>query len=650
MTQTTWKLTVNGPWTSPTGWTNNDIPQNGYDVYINRTGTYTVTIGSSTATNSIDSLTLNNASATLSIVGGSLNVNYSGGTDTLTLTAGTLSLTGGSVTATNGISFGGSSAALSGYGTVAGALSEASGATSSGIITASGGVLDLTSNAASPSTGQPALTFDVASTASSVLEFDGSVGSGNTVTFLGANATALALGNLAGFAATVSGLQVETGGATTVSAANYLNVQGSAITGITVGDGTTGNEFTGVNATATTINIYDGVTLLDTISLAAAPAAGTFVDYGAAGGITGSGITSGTDIFLDNAVCFAEGTRILTARGEVPVEQLAEDDLIVTLAGEQYPLKWLGCRRLDLSRHAMPELAAPVRIRRHAFGEDLPRRDLVVSPDHSLLVDDKLIPAKLLINGMTIVQDRDVRCVTYYHVELERHAVLLAEGLPAESYLDTGNRAFFDNAGLALVLHPDFAINAHLKCWEFDACAPLTIDRATVEPIWQRLAQRAGLLGYRRPCFVLSQDPELRLVADGRVLHPLSTRDNRYVFALPAGTSSVRLTSRATVPSFLAAYANDWRRLGVAIRRIVVRDHAGLIEIPPDHPGLTQGWYRVERDDATTWRWMDGNAVVPVATTDCPATVEIQVGMTMHHRVADGLPGVADAVPVSLAA
>ena len=160
------------------------------------------------------------------------------------------------------------------------------------------------------------------------------------------------------------------------------------------------------------------------------------------------------------------------------------------------PIKWVGYRRLDLDRatrsrispHRCASAAAP-------SARTLPRRDLVVSPDHCMFVDGKLIPAKLLINEMTIVQERDTRVVEYYHVELDRHAVLLAEGLPAESYLDTGNRAFFSNAGLALVLHPEFHVNAGLRCWETDACAPLAVSAEAVEPVWRKLASRAEDFG-----------------------------------------------------------------------------------------------------------------------------------------------------------
>jgi hypothetical protein len=100
-------------------------------------------------------------------------------------------------------------------------------------------------------------------------------------------------------------------------------------------------------------------------------------------------------------------------------------------------LKWIGSRAVGG--------AVPVRITAGAFGDGQPHRDLWLSPDHAVCVDGALIPVRYLVNGTTITE---VACdaVTYWHVELETHAVLFAEGLAAESYLGAGNRAAFHPA------------------------------------------------------------------------------------------------------------------------------------------------------------------------------------------------------------
>lgn len=290
--------------------------------------------------------------------------------------------------------------------------------------------------------------------------------------------------------------------------------------------------------------------------------------------------------------------------------------MAVTLAGDERvaePVKWIGYRKVNIAAHARPELVAPVQIRRDAFGHDLPRRDLLVSPDHAIYVDGKLVVARLLINNMTITQEFDAATVEYYHVELPRHAVLLAEGLPAESYLDTGNRATFANAGLALVLHPDFGASHGVRSWDADACAPLVTEAAEVEAMWRRLAERAESLGYTAPRLATTSDPELHLMVDGRRIRPVSAQNGRHVFLLPHRVASVRLVSRAGAPTDIAPHLEDRRRLGVAVSRLVLRLGTEQSEIPVDHPTLSRGWHAVERDEHEMRRWTDGDAHLPIA-------------------------------------
>ncbi len=131
------------------------------------------------------------------------------------------------------------------------------------------------------------------------------------------------------------------------------------------------------------------------------------------------------------AACYCAGTRILTAKGERPIEALEIGDLVVTASGAERPVKWLGHRRLDLTKHPRPEDVRPVRIAAGAFGDNLPRRELWVSPGHNVAWSGVLMPAIALLNGHSVAQIA-VRSVEYWHVELDAHDILLAEGLPAE--------------------------------------------------------------------------------------------------------------------------------------------------------------------------------------------------------------------------
>ena len=448
-------------------------------------------------------------------------------------------------------------------------------------------------------------------------------------------------------------------GAQTLSSSEQFTLNASGLSGHLavglVGSQVLGSGFSSLSFTAT----VGGVTVMNQ-SFATAAAAQAFfanqvLDLGAFQHVDGLIVSLGLTLTTSTAgdgfseafllgtsnaavVCFAVGSRILTTRGELPVEAIAQGDIVVTGAGAHRPVTWVGHRRIDLARHPQPNRAAPVRIRRDAVADGLPARDLYLSPDHCLLLDGRLIPAKLLINFMTITHECERDSVAYYHIELDRHDVLLAEGLPVESYLDTGNRAFFANAGLPLVLHPAFLVNAGQEVWDRRACAPLAIDGATVAPVSHRLAERARALGYAPPVHETTDDPALRLYVDGRVLQPVTNDRRRYLFVLPAGASDVRLRSRGTVPSELVPHLDDWRRLGVAVRRIELRAGGDVMEIPVDHLRLTGGWHEVETDGATTWRWTNGDAVLPLPAAGRPAVLEVEVGMTTTHLIRAEMP------------
>jgi T5SS/PEP-CTERM-associated repeat protein len=223
-------------------------------------------------------------------------------------------------------------------------------------------------------------------------------------------------------------------------------------------------------------------------------------DSFADGGPDGPDIVSAYDLQVMNILgydipsvtCFAAGTRILTERGEVPVRDLRIGDLVRTRLNESLtPVVWIGRRRVNCARHPDPRKVWPVRVRAGAFGDGMPHRDLWLSPDHAVHVNDVLIPIKYLINGTSIAQVA-VDEITYYHVELPRHDVLLAEGLPAESYLDAGDRYNFDNHGDVIRLHADFATPrmGAADVWEAAGCAPLVVRGPILEDVRSRLAVR----------------------------------------------------------------------------------------------------------------------------------------------------------------
>jgi hypothetical protein len=144
--------------------------------------------------------------------------------------------------------------------------------------------------------------------------------------------------------------------------------------------------------------------------------------------------------------CFLSGTRILTPGGEIPVEDLTIGALVETLDGP-LPIKWIGRQRFKKDSPSWHWSMAPIRVARFALSDQYPCRDLYLSPSHSLFIDALLIPVELLVNGRSIapamMDDREV--IDYFHIELETHEVIFAEGAPTETLLVTGDREGFSN-------------------------------------------------------------------------------------------------------------------------------------------------------------------------------------------------------------
>jgi hypothetical protein len=171
---------------------------------------------------------------------------------------------------------------------------------------------------------------------------------------------------------------------------------------------------------------------------------------------TGFHIQSGGQFDGDMVTCFMPGTMIRTPRGEQAVETFKPGDLVVIAGGGVAPVRWIGCRRI-MRIFADPLRVLPIRIKAGALGEHMPARDPLLSPDHALLIDDLLIQASALINGISILRETAVAMTfTYYHVELDHHSLIVAENTPAETFVDNVDRmATFDNWHDHQALYPN---------------------------------------------------------------------------------------------------------------------------------------------------------------------------------------------------
>jgi hypothetical protein len=143
--------------------------------------------------------------------------------------------------------------------------------------------------------------------------------------------------------------------------------------------------------------------------------------------------------------CFYAGTMLATADGEIAVEDVTIGTLLKTASGEFLPVRWVGWSQVAM-RFADPLRILPIRIQAGALADDVPARDLLVSPDHAIFVDGLLVQALALVNGTSITREEDVpESFRYYHVEFATHELLLAEGCPAESFVDNIDRMNFHN-------------------------------------------------------------------------------------------------------------------------------------------------------------------------------------------------------------
>ena len=158
--------------------------------------------------------------------------------------------------------------------------------------------------------------------------------------------------------------------------------------------------------------------------------------------------------------------------------------------------------------------------------------------------------------------------VDYYPVKLNRHAILIAEGLPAESYSDTGNSGFFENSGAPMVLHPDLTDETDYPTREAGSCAPFVWDEASVRPARQCLVDRAAAIGQPVPKHTTTADAGLRLFASKRrTIKPIYGDSNVVIFMLPRGVpvrsdcchARSRRPRHARGSTIVAGLACGWR-------------------------------------------------------------------------------------------
>ncbi len=318
--------------------------------------------------------------------------------------------------------------------------------------------------------------------------------------------------------------------------------------------------------------------------------------------------------FTVTSLCFLVGTYIATLSGQVPVEHLEVGDVVLTAAGGPQLITWIGVGR-TLATRGRRGAATPVIVRKGALADNVPYQDLRVTKGHSFWFDGVLIPVEFLVNHRSILWDDHAQEVNLYHIELADHDVLLANGAPAESYRDDGNRWLFQNANSG---------------WNQQAkppCAPVLTGGPVVDSVWRGLLGRSG----PRPALPLTDETDAHLMIEGRRENPFAQYEQILAFRLSAPAAPMHLMSRSASPQELGL-CRDPRLLGLAVRQVRVYQGVRLQVVEAEDPDLFLGFHDYEEDGDL--RWTDGDAILPsklFAGFEGTVTIEIHLCGTTQY-------------------
>ena len=325
--------------------------------------------------------------------------------------------------------------------------------------------------------------------------------------------------------------------------------------------------------------------------------------------------TGGTGTVLTNdsvIPCFLRGTRIRTPRGDIAVEALRAGETVLTMSGDVRPIVWIGVGRAKLNARNRRNLA-PVILRRDALAPGMPHRDLVVTRHHAVLVGDVLVPAQHLVNGVSVRWDNRADRIEYYHIELETHDLLLAEGAPVESFRDDCSATLFANAAsrATRVVPP---------------CREIVDAGAALAHAWRAVAVQAAPVPER----ITSGQADLHLRVHGQRIGAVLQPDGRLRFDLPPDAGDIAIVSHTTIPAAMGDGA-DLRRLGVAVLAMRVIGRDGCHSLPLDDDRLGDGFHAL----GDGHRWTNGWGVLPgdlLAGHD-PVGLELRVAVAASYRI-----------------
>ncbi|CAI3925166.1 Glycosyltransferase involved in cell wall bisynthesis (RfaB) (PDB:2IV7) [Commensalibacter communis] len=311
--------------------------------------------------------------------------------------------------------------------------------------------------------------------------------------------------------------------------------------------------------------------------------------------------------------CYLAGSMISTPNGDVPVEQLKIGDHIkifdvVTNNHQNKIIIWVGNRTVTVNPNFPDDLAGyPVCIKKDAIASNIPYQDTWVTSEHCLFLNKKFVPARMLVNGTSIYYDYGLKIFDVYHIETEEHSVLFANGMLAESFLNTENHRLFHQQNNIVSLH-----NHAFKTWN-DSAVSLDVSQVFVEPLFNQLKTRAkecGFIDQTLP-YTFTKETDLHLITDTGITIYGKNNNDHYLFVIPGDVTSVHLISNASRPSdVIGPYIDDRRYFGVSIGEITLFNNQNIQKITAhlDQPTL-EGWHDLNQSNC---RWTTGKALLPL--------------------------------------
>jgi len=298
--------------------------------------------------------------------------------------------------------------------------------------------------------------------------------------------------------------------------------------------------------------------------------------------------------------CFLPGAEIRAGNKIIAIENIRIGDEIDVFGHDgvhSRKVVWVGKSHMTVKTGCRPSTAGyPICIVQGAIADNVPYRDMRVTPEHCMFFEGKFFPVRMLVNDRTIYYDRDYASYDYYHVELEQHSVIMADGTLTESYLSTGHASFSRNE------------SNREKSWCHDAAFPLDTSRDFVEPIFRRLEKRAEVLGVAPQPSIIEKARETQTFIEtscGKVIMPLRRSGNRVVFQIPESVTELTLRSDSARPcDTIGAYVDDRRELGLLVGGLELYDADGTRQIDlATIDSMPCGWHSSESSET---RWTDG--------------------------------------------